>query len=290
MRSSLFVLVLSLSAFAESVDRASLERSIKQARSESPAVFTRVRSLVEQADTLQHRARGRLYPFPAQLRAVTRKQSGAAFALIEPLVAPERFTMPTTPQAQLALRAGLLEAAGSLQEPSLAPLYRSFITAEEPREVVRAAAEALAKLGVDEDVVMLSRLATTEGPMQDAAISALGSAKNGKLAVVTLTSLAAAPLEVPRAKLVAGSLARVAAGWNGETAWRADAAKGALTLFVNASSDEVRAAASDAVMVIDAPETPALIATARSGASPDLLEALGALQLRFANNPTRSHR
>jgi hypothetical protein len=38
------------------------------------------------------------------------------------------------------------------------------------------------------------------------------------------------------------------------------------------------------------PETPALIANARSGASPDLLDALGALQLRFANNPTRSHR
>jgi hypothetical protein len=284
MRSSLFVLVLSLSAFAQSVDRASLERSIKQSRSESPAVFARVRSIVEQADTLQHRARGRLFPFPAQLRAVTKKSPGAAFALVEPLIAPERFAMPSSPDAKLALRAGLLEAAGSLQESSLAPLYRSLITTDEPREVSRAAAEALAKLGVDEDAVMLSRLAVTEGPLQDAAISALGSASNGKVAVAALSSLAATPLEVPRAKLVAGSLARVAAGWNAVTPWRAEAAKGALTLFVNATSDEVRAAASDALMIIDAPETPVLIAAA--GSNPALI----ALQTRFANNPTRSHR
>lgn len=287
MRSSLFVLVLSLPAFAESVDRVSLERSIKQARIDSPAVFAKVRSLVESADSLQHHARGRLYPFPAQLRAVTRKQPGAAFSLAEPLIAPERFNMPSTPEAKLALRAGLLEAAGSLQESSLAPLYRSLITADEPREVSRAAAEALAKLGLDEDLAMLSRLAVTEGPTQDAAISALGSARNGKLAVTALSSLASTSMEAPRAKLVAGSLARVAAGWNAVTPWRAEAAKGALTLFVNATSDEVRAAASDALMVIDAPETPALIDAVRSNAAAAPLDALLA---RFDNNPTRSHR
>ena len=175
MRSSFFVVVLSLSASAASFDRAALERSVKQARVESPEVFARVRGVVEQADALQGRSRGRLFPFPAMLRSMTKRDAGAAFALVEPLVAPERFTMPLTPRALVALRAGLLEAAGSLREPSLAPVYRSFIVASEPREVTRAAAEALAKLGVEADAAMLSKLALTEGALQDSAISALGS-------------------------------------------------------------------------------------------------------------------
>lgn len=290
MRSPFFVLVLSLSASAQSFDRAALERSVKQARAESPEVFSRVNAVVTQADELQRRARGRLFPFPARFRAVTRKQPGAAFALAEPLFAPERFNMPVTPMANLALRAGLIEAAGSLREPSLAPLYRSLLTAEASFEVTRASAEALAKLGADEDLAMLARLATTEGPQQDAAISGLGSAHTGKLAVSALSTLAATPLEAPRAKLVAGSLARVAPGWTADVPWRGDAAQAAVTLFVNATSDEARAAASDAVMTIDAPQTPAMISAALADATPEQRLALDALSERFAHNPTRSHR
>lgn len=290
MRRSFFILLFSLTAAAQGFDRAALERSVKQARTEAPEVFSRVRAVVAQADTLQRQSRGRLFPFPARFRAVTHRQPGAAFALAEPLFAPERFPMPVVPEARLALRAGLLEAAGSLHEPSLAPLYRSFLAGDEPREVVRAAAEALAKLGDDEDSALLARLATQEGPQQDAAISALGSAANGKVAVTALTSLTTAPLEAPRAKLVAGSLARVAPGWRAAVPWRADAAKGALALFVTARSGEVRTAASDALMTIDAPQTPELIAAARAGASPELLTALDALSDRFAHNPTRGHR
>lgn len=290
MRSSFFVLVFSLGASAQSFDRAALERSVKQARAESPAVFSRVQQVVSEADALQRRARGRLFPFPSRFRAVTRKQPGAAFALAEPLFAPERFQLPVSPEARLALRAGLVEAAGSLREPSLAPLYRALLSADEPYEVARAAAEALAKLGDEADLARLAQLATTDGPRQDAAISALGAAHPGKLAVSALSTLAALPLEVPRAKLVAGSLARVAPGWSADVPWRADAAQAAVTLFVKATADEARAAASDAVMTIDAPQTPALIAAARAEATATQQVALDALSDRFAHNPTRSHR
>jgi hypothetical protein len=67
---------------------------------------------------------------------------------------------------------------------------------------------------------------------------------------------------------------------------RAEAAKQAVRLFV-ASAAEVRTAASDAVMTIDSPGTPALISAARASATPEQQTALDGLAARLARNPVR---
>ena len=52
---------------------------------------------------------------------------------------------------------------------------------------------------------------------------------------------------------------------------------------------EVRQAASNGLMVVDAPSTPRLIAEARSS-TPALTAELGELEARFARNPARVQR
>ncbi len=67
--------------------------------------------------------------------------------------------------------------------------------------------------------------------------------------------------------------------------WRTAAA--ALVAAFLRSQGSLRDAASNALMVVDAPETPALIDAAQASASLEQRTALAALRARFANNPTR---
>jgi hypothetical protein len=58
-------------------------------------------------------------------------------------------------------------------------------------------------------------------------------------------------------------------------------------MFVQATEADVRTDASNALVVIDAPDAPQWIADAKRTASPDLATALDALAARLAHNPTR---
>jgi hypothetical protein len=50
---------------------------------------------------------------------------------------------------------------------------------------------------------------------------------------------------------------------------------------------DVRKAASNSLMVVDAAGTPSLIAAAKANAEPEVQAALASLQQRFERNPTR---
>ena len=300
MRPSVLGFVFSL-ALAGSVAAApaSLDASVARARREAPATFAGVASVVARADALDRSKRGRFFPMTPLLRSVTRGRPNAALALLEPLVFPERFTMPISQSARIALRAGLIEASGDLRDPAAAPVYRSIIgTATEYYEV-RAAVEALGKLGADSDAAMLVSLAVTPGPKQDAAIAGMGGCRR-LVASRALEQLASQRPTGARARALLWSLATMASAWALATpnaapsaeapAIRDSAAHAALAVFVGTDDPSVRLEASNALMAIDAPDTPSWIAAAKSGASPELGSALDALALRFAHNPTRGSR
>src|SRR5438445_5215964 len=123
--------------------RSRLETSIQSARARDATTFDAVRGVVARADALDHEKRGRFYPMTSLLRGVVRGHAGSAMALLEPLVAPERFTMPHSDSARIALRAGLLEAAGDSKDPAAAPVYRAIIGNATEFYELRAAVEAL---------------------------------------------------------------------------------------------------------------------------------------------------
>lgn len=274
-----------------------LEAHIQTAHTRDAAIFDAVKSIVAQADALDHQKRGRFYPMTSILRGVVRGHPGSAMALLEPLVAPERFTMPRSESARIALRAGLLEAAGDLKDPAAAPVYRAIIANETEFYALRAAVEALGKLAQDADVAMLSTLAQARGPKQDAVVSGIGACRRVAAAHALESVVAQNPTGMS-AKHLARALSAMGSAWalatpNASPALEAPAVRdttgrAALAMFV--SNVEARQDASNALVVIAAPDAPRWIADARRTASPELATALDALAARLAHNPTTQGR
>jgi hypothetical protein len=275
--------------------RLQLEASISSARGRDSGAFDVVGSVVARADALDRQKHGRFYPMSALLREATRGRTGATLALLEPLLAPQRFVLPQTPSALIALRAGLIEAAGDGKELAAAPVFRAIVTSGSEFFEVRAAAEALGKLGLDADVTLLSRLATTPGPNQHAVIAGLGSCRRIGAAQALQTAVAQRPSGM-MAKDTARSLSIMGSAWtlaipnaapaSEVQAIRETTARAALAMFISTSEPDVRVDASNALVVIAAPEAVRLIASAKGVASPELAASLDALSNRLAHNPT----
>jgi|CXWL01.1.fsa_nt_gi hypothetical protein len=287
---------------AVSLDRDSSERfgaALGPARLEAQAVAAGVLQVVTRADELDKKRRGRFFPMTPVLRQLARGATGhPALLLLEPLVFPDRFAKPQSPNAQIALRAGLIEASGDFKDALAGPVYRSILANGAEFYELRAATEGMGKLGLEADVAWLAKLAVSAGPKQDAVIAGLGSCRQLAAARALATIAQSKPTEA-RAKRVAQSLGTMGSAWALETldlpaadaaALRTHTARAAISLYLAASEGEVRDAASDAVMAIDAPETPGLVAAEMGKATPDGQSALAALRTRFDRNPTRMTR
>ena len=297
--SGAFASVSSLDAGA----RARLETNIAQARTREPSTFDAVRSVVAHADELDRRKQGRFAPMGPIFRGIARGHAGAAMALLEPLVAPERFSLPSSDSARIALRAGLLEAAGDQRDPAAAPVFRAILANATETFEVRAAAEALGKLAASGsaesagDVALLARLATTPGPKQDAVVAGLGSCRRIG-AARALASVASQGKRGMPAKWLLRSLAAMGSTWALATPNAAPAAeipsirettaRAAFAMFLAAQDDDVRSEAATALVVIDHPDAPRWVASARSSASPALATALDTLAQRLAHGATRT--
>ncbi len=270
---------------------ADLSVSMAAAHARDPAMFDAVRAIVSRADELDHHKRGRFYPMTPLLRGTTHGHAGAAMALLEPIASPDRFPMPRSETARIALRAGLIEAAGDAKDPNAAPVLRNVITTATEFFEVRAAVEALGKLAESADVVMLAHLATAAGPRQEAAVAGLGSCRR-VVAAQALEKVSATHPTGMFAKHLLRSLGTMGSSWalatpNAAPALEAPvirdtAARAAFALLASSTEADVRADAESALVVIAAPDTPRWISDAKKSASPDLAAALDDLTARIA--------
>ncbi len=267
---------------------ASFDTTIAAERVRHPVAFSRVASVIKSADSLDAQKRGRFAPMSPQLRAIG---PDAGPALLEPLVHPERFAMPKEESAKIALRAGLIEAAGALSIADAAPLWRSILDGGSEHYEVRAAAEALGRVASESDVAHMAALVRTRGAKQEAIIAGATSWRRIEIARAIGDVVATNP-DAKIGMTCAHALGDIGGSWlkdastSSMLAVRGEAARQAVRLYV-ASSAEVRTAASDAVMTIDSPDTSAIISAARAAASADQNKALDALAARFAKNPVR---
>lgn len=262
------------------------DATIANERVRHPVAFSRVASVIKSADSMDAQKRGRFAPMTPQLRAIG---PDAGPALIEPLVHPERFTMPKEESARIALRAGLIEAAGSLGDPSAAPLWRSILDGGTEYFEVRAATEALGRVATESDVTKMVALVKTRGPRQEAIIAGAGSWRRIEVARAIGEVMT---IDAKIGMASAHALGDLGGSWlkdantSAMVAVRGEAARQAVKLYV-LSNNEVRTAASDAVMTIDSSDTGSIISAARASATPDQNNALDALAARFAKNPVR---
>jgi HEAT repeat protein len=249
-----------------SFDRASLRPWIEAARTAHPSTFAAIAKLRAELPALEAKKRGPLPLLQRELRSLGKE---AVPAMVDALDGAPR-----------SLRAALVEAIGWHRSNEARPLLVSLLDDADPL-VVRAAAEGVGRYADDQSVRTLA--ARLDVP---AVASGVGTCRR--------LAMAAALGRKLDSKGAIHALAELASSWawktglphaSEEKAVRQTAAAALVDVFVREPS--LRGEASNALMVVDDPGTPALVAAAKPFASSDTVAALDRLLARFASNPAR---
>lgn len=269
-----------------------LRREVASARTLDPRAFARVSAIVTKAPSVHARARARRAP-------VARSLASLGPSALMPMLEMLALDPPRGLQAREAavVRRDLIEAVGLLRDARAIPVLVAILDdASEDAETTRTATEAVARIGTAEAA---SRLVAALDASRDrersrAILAGMGECRLPPV-VEALAARIRATSDEATARVAARALGRAGNAW----AWRtekdrkqehdvrATAARALVDAFVRHGA-EARGAAANALMVVDAPGTPALIDSAKSGAPPETVKALDALAARFAKNPSRA--
>jgi hypothetical protein len=191
----------------------------------------------------------------------------------------------------------LLEAVGSLRDARSRPvLIAALESNERDFAVLRAAANALGRESSDAVTTKLLALESSlKGDKRRAVWSGLGNCRR-TLAAQRLAAVLSGASARKDLEILARALGDVGSAWawetpavskSGEQAAVRSAAAQALVEGYAAHFDnqEVGELLTRAVLVVDHPDTKALIAAAKSGADARLAAALDALATRFDDSP-----
>lgn len=271
-----------------------LGSQIAQARHDHPRAFRAVHAVRERIAELDGTRRGRYVPVGPMLKGLG---PDALLPMLELLALDAEPQGALSASAWLALRAGLVEAVGSLRDPRARAVLTAILDASDGEFlVVRTAAEALGKLADDAAVEKLVSLANASAEKRAAALAGMGECRRTTIALALSKAISEKPDEA-RAKAIVTSLGRVGNAWawrtpavrvhaNEERETRQTAARALMFAFTRYTGS-LRQAASNALLVVNDPSTPALVKSARANASPELLRALEVFARRFDENPIR---
>lgn len=276
--------------------RAQLGADIAAAKASHPEIFATLQRIRAELPDLDANKRGRLAPLTPALKAMGVQ---AVPALLNEIAVDAAPRGELTDDAWLAWRLGLVEATGMLRDVRAEPVLAALVDGPNGEFLLmKAAAEALGRMGTDTAAAKLIGLARTEGPKQLAVLAGMGECRRARVAGALAQTLSARP-EPKVAFHVVKSLQNVGSDWawqtpviskSGEEAQvRGAAAKALVAAFV-AYDGEVREAALKALLVVNHDGTPALIAQAKTDASPSLKAELERLAQRFDNGPLRRGR
>jgi hypothetical protein len=269
---------------------ANLKAEIVRARTVDAKSFALVGSIVAHAPEADAKARG-----GRAATSLTLAQLGpsALLPMLEMLAvdAPKGIADEAAPK----VRQSVIEAVGLLRDPkALDVLVPILEDGTEDTATTRSVSEAIARIGTDLSATkLLAALGTATGDRARAIVSGMGDCRRLSVAQALAAQLGRTSDDA-MASAAARSLGRIGNAW----AWKtvADhteemgirhAAAASLVQAYARFSGDARQAASNALMVVDSSDTPALIAAAKRGASAETLAALSDLEARFARNPSR---
>lgn len=268
-----------------------LQKDVAKARAVDPRAFVAVSGIVTHAPDADARARGRKAPVALYLAKLG---PSALMPMLEMLAIDPPHGIPATSAA--GVRRDLIEAVGLLKDARALPVLTSILDdATEDAATTRTVAEAVARIGTEEAAArILSALDASSGARTPAILAGMGECRRLRV-IEALASRLRSTNDEAVARVAARSLGRAGNAWawktladrTEEARIRETAARALVDSYVRRDG-EARDAASNALMVVDAPETPALIAEAKKGASPEVAKALEALSERFARNPSRT--
>lgn len=237
-----------------------------------------VGSLLRDADRIEAAKRGgKVAPMGRMFKALGPE---ALQPMLEALARPEAHPLSAT--------IGMIEAVGVLRDERAAPVLLELLVSG-PLSVTRSSAEAYGFLQTDAAAARLVELSRGTDARARAVREGMGSCRRVVIAAARAEAVGAVS-EVREQVALARALGDAGNAWAWKTPGvvaraeesevRLIAARALVTAFTRWSGD-ARQAASNALMVVDARETPALIAAA--GASTELRM----LAERFEKNPTR---
>jgi hypothetical protein len=278
------------------VVRSSLRADIEKARIEAPELFRQVQDIAKRAGEIDAGARRPGTPLTMHFKVLGPR---ALMPMLEMLAFDAHAPAGLGSTAQAALRVGLVEAVGIVRDARAVPVLARIALRERDVDMTRASADALGRLGTDEAFAALvtaldsSERAADGVERVNALLAGVGSARRIDGVKLLAKRLDAHP-DAVTAKAIARALGNAGNAWAWKTlsshkdegAVRELAARTLLKTFV-AYDGEARSAASNALLVVDDVNTPALLAEARRTASADQGAALDELAARFAKNPAR---
>jgi hypothetical protein len=231
-----------------------LQREIGKAKAKNPKAFEQIAKAPTMAAEADETRRG---PYASITRPLAAVGPDGAMAMLEMLAVdgPPRGKM--TSAAWTALQVSLIEAVGLLRDARSRTVLTAIVDKTSEHELVRAAAEALGRLGDDASAKYLAKKVKRTGAKQVAILGGIGECRRS-VAADALASVAKATKDPVVALSVIRALGSIGNAWAWQTA-----------------------------EVVDDPSTPALITEAKKRATPAVATALDALAARLAKNPIR---
>ncbi len=278
-------------------ERNQLKKQIQAARKKHPAIFKAVEHIQDRAAILDATKKGRFAAISPKFKALGRE---ALLPMINMLAFSARPRGHISSKAWTALRAGLLEAVGDLRDPLARPVLIAILESNTTDlNIIRAAAEALGKLGEDQDAAKLIELSRRKGLKQNAILAGMGTCRRESIAQ-TLAALLGKRPKAAMARPIIDALGEIGSAWvwktpalkhskshGEESSIRLLAAKALVKAFVDYKEQELKQAAADALLLVDEKITPRLITSAKRGAKAGIASELDALAQRFSQNPIR---
>ncbi len=273
-----------------------LRRDVAAHRVANPAVFEGVRKVLSQAAIRDRKRRGR---FASLTRGLDALGDAALLPMLEQLALKGVGRGSLTPTAWLSVRVSLIESVGRKRSARAVPVLRQILQRNQEYWVVRAAAEALGRIGTDAAANLLVAVATAPGPKRRAVLSAIGDCRR-TVVVHTLTKLLRGPLDYEDRRLALAALGDVGNAWawqtphvkRGEAAVvRSGAAQELVLAYVRHHGDSVLALEiQKSLLVVEDLSTPGLIEAAKQGADKRLARRLDALKRKFQRFVARKRR
>jgi hypothetical protein len=218
-------------------------------------------------------------PYPTVARELRGLGAPALLPMLEALAikAPERGSLTDAEWDALAL--GMLEAVGVLKDSRASAVVIAIFESSNIRDGVRlAAARAAGRLGGDAELKVLTSHAKSGDPLELAAIHGLGEMMRLESAKHVAQSLATTK-DPAVAEAAATALGTLGSSWAWKSLGPKAEAKGlevrkvcadALVPRFARSKGNLRLAAGQAVMIVDHPETVALLQNQRSVSGVDV--------------------
>ena len=279
-------------------DRDVLASWISDAKQADPEPFRVLKRLESQMPALNAQKRGRFVPVTRSFRHY---QHRALPAIVERLVFNGGEISTLSEDAKTAFLTGIVQVLGEFVDVRVEPVLHALLDAPSVSEfhLVYVVSGALGWHRTAAAERHLLSAAAEPGERQFGVLAGLGQLHTTS-AVERLAVALRDETDAQRRKWLIRSvrdagnrgfwrIARTSSDAAEEWSVRLAAMQVLVDGFIT-STDDVQAAAANAIMVVDHPDTPAALLKAQYNASPALTRALVALQERFANPPLMRRR